>query len=159
MLGAIHADDFLRRANGFGQAHGNRVSSRTDLDKAERQTGIYGSEDADSRSDSNAAAHPAASAYADTRDRGARTHRPAPWTELIRKRSLVQVQAGPPSKDQAQGLATRASVFRSRSRLDQARALAAGCGRCHWHELPGRCGRQLGCSVDLKECGEALAIT
>jgi hypothetical protein len=43
MSGAIGANDFLRQANGSGQADGDHASLRTDLDDAERQTGIYGS--------------------------------------------------------------------------------------------------------------------
>jgi hypothetical protein len=44
MLGATDANDFPRHANGFGQADGGHASLRTDLDDAERRTGIYGSE-------------------------------------------------------------------------------------------------------------------
>jgi hypothetical protein len=43
MLGAICANDFLRQANGYGQADSDHPSSRTDPDDAERLTGIYGS--------------------------------------------------------------------------------------------------------------------
>jgi hypothetical protein len=43
MLAAIRVNDFLRRANGSGQANGNHARPRTDPDDAERLTGIYGS--------------------------------------------------------------------------------------------------------------------
>jgi hypothetical protein len=45
MLGAIRVNDFLRHANGSGQADGDHASSRTNPDGAERLTGIYGSDD------------------------------------------------------------------------------------------------------------------
>ena len=41
MLGAIGANDFLRQANEYGQADSDHASSRTDLDNAERLTGIF----------------------------------------------------------------------------------------------------------------------
>jgi hypothetical protein len=44
MLGAIRVNDFLRCANGSGQANGDHASSRTNPDDAERLTGIYGSD-------------------------------------------------------------------------------------------------------------------
>ena len=52
----------------------------------------------DSNCDSNAATHRASVAHDDTRDQRARACRPARCSELIKKRSLVQVHPGPPSK-------------------------------------------------------------
>jgi len=49
----------------------------------------------DSSGDSNATTCRADAAHNDTQDRGASTPRPAPWSELIRKRSEVQVLPGP----------------------------------------------------------------
>src|SRR5262249_48480311 len=50
-----------------------------------------------SPADSSATTHRATRAYVGTQDRGGLAHRPAPWPELIRKRSLVQVQVAPPA--------------------------------------------------------------
>jgi hypothetical protein len=44
MLGATSANDFLRPANGSGQAVGDHASLRTDPDNGERVTGIYRTE-------------------------------------------------------------------------------------------------------------------
>jgi hypothetical protein len=41
-VGATRANDFPRQANRYGQADGDLPSMRTDPDKAERLTGIYG---------------------------------------------------------------------------------------------------------------------
>jgi hypothetical protein len=43
-VGATRANDFPRQANRYGQAEGDLPSMRTDPDKAERLTGIYGLE-------------------------------------------------------------------------------------------------------------------
>jgi hypothetical protein len=43
-VGATRANDFLRPANGYGQAGGEHPRSRTAPDDAERLTDIYGSE-------------------------------------------------------------------------------------------------------------------
>ena len=43
MFGAIRVNDFLRHANGSGQADGDHASSRTDPDGPKRLAGIYGS--------------------------------------------------------------------------------------------------------------------
>src|SRR5215470_11180743 len=43
-VGAIRANDFPRQANGYGQATDDHPSSWTDLDDAERLTGIYESD-------------------------------------------------------------------------------------------------------------------
>ena len=42
-MGATQANNFPRQANGYEQAEGDHPSPRTDLDSAERLTGIYGS--------------------------------------------------------------------------------------------------------------------
>jgi hypothetical protein len=42
-VGATQVNDFLRQADGYGQADRDLASSRTDPDGAERLTGIYGS--------------------------------------------------------------------------------------------------------------------
>ncbi len=42
-VGATRANDFPRQANRYGQADSDLPSMRTDPDKAERLTGIYGS--------------------------------------------------------------------------------------------------------------------
>ena len=43
-MGATQANDFLRQADGYGQARGHHPNPRTDPDEAERLTGIYGSD-------------------------------------------------------------------------------------------------------------------
>ena len=49
---------------------------------------------ADSRSDRNATTHRTTATRNRTRDRAALARQPAPWPELIKKRSVVQVPAG-----------------------------------------------------------------
>jgi hypothetical protein len=59
---------------------------------------------ADSNRDSNATTLRTDAAYDDTLDRAVLAHRPAPWPELIRKRSVVQVHVAPPLTLQVTGI-------------------------------------------------------
>lgn len=43
-LGATHANDFPHQTNSYGQTGDCHARSGTDLDGAERLTGVYGSE-------------------------------------------------------------------------------------------------------------------
>lgn len=51
-----------------------------------------GQQHADSNSDSNAATHRASAAHHDIQHRGALTHQPATWSELIRMGSMRQAR-------------------------------------------------------------------
>src|SRR5262245_50989797 len=77
----------------------DQIAARAALSPCLRRLAMRASlvDQADSRGDSNATTCRAVAANVGTQDRGGLAHRPAPWPELIRKRSVVQVHVAPPA--------------------------------------------------------------